>query len=126
MLLPASRYWKAEKGDEFEFKWKKALDAGDETAHKVHQARRHVKSYFMRALRLHESGYVSKRFLHEVCSFDGINILYDIVEPLEYALNQAYDRSKFSSLRKICGRAGTGKLIPPVPLSDTPDKKESA
>jgi hypothetical protein len=125
LALRLLRNWKAEKGDEFENKWKKALDAGDKAAHEVDRARRHVKSYFMRALRLHEAGYVSERFLQEACAVDGINILYDIVERLEYALNPAYDRSKFESLRKICGRAGTKELIAPVPSSAIPDKKES-
>lgn len=124
IALRLLRNWKAERGDEFEIKWKKALDAGDESAHEVDRARRHVKSYFMRALRLHEAGYVSKRFLREVCAVDGINILYDIVERLEYALNPAYDRSTFESLRKICGRAGTKDLIAPVPHSAVPSKEE--
>ena len=37
----------------------------------------YVKSYFMRALRLHEAGYVSLHLLQEACSVDGINILYE-------------------------------------------------
>ena len=109
------RSWKASTGSEFEIAWKKRLDGGDQEAHEVDRARRQVKFYFLRALRLYESGYVSKRFLQEVCAVDGINILYDIVEPLEFALNPAFDKSKFDTLQKLCGRAGTGRLIPPVP-----------
>jgi hypothetical protein len=109
------RNWKANNGNEFEIAWKKKLDEDDEDAHKVDRARRHVKFYFLRALRLYESGYVSIEFLKGVCAVDGINILYDIVEPLEFALNPAFDRSKFNRLRQFCGRAGTGRLIPPVP-----------
>lgn len=110
------RLWKSENGDEFEVKWKKALDAGEVKAHEVDQARRQVKFYFFRALRLREAGYVSERFLQELAAVDGVNILYDIVEPLEYALNASYDRSGFEKLRHLCGRARTGRLIAPVPI----------
>jgi hypothetical protein len=113
------RNWKASAGSEFEIAWKKRLDGGDQEAYEVDRARRQVKFYFLRALRLYESGYVSERFLQEICAVDGINILYDIVEPLEFALNPAFDKSKFDSLYKLCGRAGTKRLIPPVP----PDPK---
>jgi hypothetical protein len=56
-----------------------------------------------------------RRFLKELAAVDGINILYDIVEPLDYALNPRLDASRFESLRKVVGRAGTGRLIAPVP-----------
>ncbi|MFP5468953.1 MAG: hypothetical protein ACLGGZ_04350 [Alphaproteobacteria bacterium] len=113
------RNWKNEKGHEFEVVWKKSLDSGNREAGEVDEARRHVKAYFMRAVRIYQAGYVSKRFVREVCSVDGINIFYDIVEPLEYALNPAYDTSKFLLIRKICGRAGTGRLMASVPLPRT-------
>ncbi len=109
------RNWKSEKGYEFEVVWKNSLDSRNREAGEVDEARRHVKAYFMRAVRIYQAGYVSKRFVREVCSVDGINILYDVVEPLEYALNPAFDGSKFELLRKICGRYGTGRLIAPVP-----------
>jgi len=113
--LRVLRSWKSEQGYEFELKWKKALDAGDQRAHDVDAARRQVKFYFMKILRLYESGYVSRRFLKELAAVDGINILYDIVEPLEYALNPRFDASRFELLRKLVGCAGTGRLIAPVP-----------
>ncbi len=113
--LRVLRSWKSEKGDEFEVKWKRALDAGEKQAHEVDQARRQVKFYFFQALRLYEAKYVSRRFLQELTAVDGINILYDIVEPLEYALNARYDSSRFEKLRNLCGRARTERLIAPVP-----------
>ena len=112
--LRVLRVWHSDMGNEFEIKWKKALDANEERAHEVDQARRYVKFYFMKVLRLHESGYVNKRFLKELTAVDGINILYEIVEPLEFALNARFDVSKFNRLKKLCGRAGTGRLIAPV------------
>lgn len=109
------RNWKAQAGDEFEEKWRKKIEANESMAHEVDQARRKVKGHFFNALRLHEAGYVGKQFLLEVASVDGLNILYDIVEPLEYALNPAYDSSRFERIMKICGRPRTGKLIRPIP-----------
>jgi len=113
--LRVLRAWRSDMGDEFEIKWKRALDSKDERAHEVGQARRHVKFYFMKALRLYEAGYVSQKFLTELAGVDGINILYDIVEPLEFALNARFDDSKFKLLKNLCGRAGTGRLIEPIP-----------
>lgn len=113
--LRVLRQWKSDNGDEFEVKWKKSLDANEDSAHEVDQARRKVKFYFFQALRLYEAGYVSKKFLKEVAAVDGVNILYDIVEPLEYALNPRFDSSRFEKLRKLCGRSRTGRLIAPVP-----------
>jgi len=94
-------------------------------AHEVDQARRHVKFYFLKALRLYDAGFVTQRFLKEVAAVDGVNILYDIVEPLEYAINPAYSKSKFDRLRKICGRAGTGRLIRPIPVTPRPSEHAS-
>ena len=115
--LRTLRNWKAEQGNEFEEKYRKALESGDPNAHEVDQARRHVKFYFLKALRLYEAGFVTKRFLKEVAAVDGVNILYGIVESLEYALNPAFDKSKFERFRQICGRAGTGRLIRPIPTT---------
>jgi hypothetical protein len=122
--LRTLRNWKADKGDEFERKWRQAIEANDSAAHEVDRARRTVKFYFYKALRLYQSGYVSKRFLKDVCAVDEINILYDIVEPLEYALNPRYDKNNFDSLRKICGRHGIGGLIRPVPVPSIQEDKE--
>lgn len=118
------RNWEAKHGTKFEEEYRKGLEKGDPNAHEVDQARRHVKFYFLKALRLYEARLVKQRFLKEVAAVDGINILYDIVEPLEYALNPAYNKSKFDQLRKICGRAGTRRLIRPIP--DSPKPPESA
>jgi hypothetical protein len=109
------RKWKAENGTEFAEEWRKALEAGSDEALEVDKARRHVAHYFYKALRLYESGYVRLDFLKEVGRVDGINIFYDIVEELEYALNPAYDKSTFEKLNALLGRSGTGKLIRPLP-----------
>lgn len=109
------RNWESKHGHEFEEKWRKALEAADNEALEVDQARRYVKSYFLKALRLYESRYVTKRFLKQVASVDGINIMYDIVEPLEYSLNPVYEKERFDKLRNLCSRSGTKRLIRPIP-----------
>ncbi len=114
LSLRRLRKWEFEKGDEFAAKWKIAFDAGDKDAHNVELASKHVRAYFLLPLRLYEASYVSKKFVKEVCLVAGRNILYDIVEALENAFNPAYDRSKIEKIRKICGRAKTKRLFPPV------------
>ena len=116
------RNWKAENGDEFEEKWRKALDNSESQAHEVDKSRRLVKFYFLKALRLYTSGFVSKKFLKQVISVDGINILFEIVEPLEYALNPAYNKSNFKKLKTLCKSKGTGRLIRPVPVVNTENR----
>jgi hypothetical protein len=123
--LRTLRNWKAEKGDEFERIWRQDIESGDLEAQKVDRARRTVKFYFYKVLRMYKSRYVTTRLLKDICAVDGINILYDIVEPLEYALNPGYDKSYFDILRKICGRYGTGKLVRPVPIPYTKEDCES-
>lgn len=113
--LRVLRMWRADNGEEFAKKWKSGLDAHDSSSSDADIARRHVKFYFFRALRTYEAGFISKKFLKEIGNVDGINILFDIVEPLEAQLNAKYDKASFDKLRRICGRARTGELLPPVP-----------
>jgi hypothetical protein len=123
--LRVLRNWKSEKEGGFEEKWRKALESAESEALRVDQARRYVKNYFLKALRLYESGYVTETFLKQVTAVDGINIIYDIVEPLEYALNPAYDKDRFEKLRQLCGRSRTGRLIRPIPCEAADKKIES-
>lgn len=116
------RIWESKQGDKFEEKWRKALESADDKALEVDQARRYVKSYFLKALRLYESSYVTEAFLKQIASVDGINIMYDIVEPLERALNPAYDKERFEKLRKLCGRSRTTRLLRPIPYKASDNK----
>jgi hypothetical protein len=113
--LRVLRNWRSKQGDGFAEKWRKALDHASPEAQEVDEARRRVSSYFIMALHLYESRYVKKRFLEAICDVDGVNILYDIVESLEYTMNQGYNREGFKKLRMLCGRAGTEQLHRPIP-----------
>jgi len=52
--------WKDLNGESFDTTWKAKLVTGDEQANEVDRARRHVKFYFLSAIRLHELGYISE------------------------------------------------------------------
>lgn len=57
----------------------------------INEARRFVKSYFFSALELYEGGFVNDYFMRTICQYRGIEVLFDIVEPLEYSLSDFLD-----------------------------------
>lgn len=119
--LRTLRMWEAEHGAGFVEKFRERIKKGDPKADAVDEARRHVKGYFIdSALGSYELGSVTLPFLQKVTAFAGINILYDIVEPLEQAINPNYDKSKFERLRQLCGRFGSGELLTPIPVVHRP------
>lgn len=71
----------------------------------VEEARRLVKYYFFKALRLKKLGFFSKKLMKEVGSVAGINILYDIVKKYE---TDPKAKSTIEEIRKICGRYDEG------------------
>lgn len=113
--LRVLRRWKSVYGEEFEFKWRQLLDQSETSAQEADRARRYVKGYFLKADRLRDSGLIGDVALVNVASVDGINILFDVVEPMEFALNQSYDRAAFDRLRQKVGRYGSGQLLPAIP-----------
>jgi hypothetical protein len=111
------RNWEDSHGTKFAEKWKKAFDSKEPEALQIDLDRRHVSHYFQRALHLYHSGYVSKRFVEAVLLFGGRDILYEIVEPLEYALSAEYNRKDFQELREICPPSPPiGRLKRPAPI----------
>ena len=74
--------WKKDEGSDFAGKWKAALDRGDETAKQVDWARRRVKQYFSKPLRLYENGHVGLAFIKTAAGMDGLNVLIEVVKPL--------------------------------------------
>ena len=114
--LRTVRSLEARRGEGFAKQWLEELrGAVPGSAHDVDKGRRQVRAYFFRALRLYEAGYVDEDFVKNVGSADGINVLFDVVEDLERALNPDYDKAGFDKLRELCGRPRTGRLIEPVP-----------
>ncbi len=71
----------------------------------VEEARRRIKYYFFKALRLKKLGFFSKKLMKEIGSVAGINILYDIVEKYE---TDPKAKSTIEEIRKICDRYDEG------------------
>jgi len=100
--------WRSKHKSAWKADFKAALAADDADALAVNNARRLLKYYFLKALRLHDAGYVTKWFLRQVCNVDGINILYDTVEPLDLIANPNERQSQLHRLQQICPRYGQG------------------
>ena len=96
---------------EFEKQWKLCFDKGDEEAIQVDEARRYVTMYFWRVFRLFRAKYVSEEFVRNACHNDGIEVLFQVIEPLARELDSQYDRTLFEELRRICRGQYSGKLI---------------
>lgn len=65
-------------------------------------ARRQLESYYYMAMRMYESGAISKKALKVIVDNAGFRLLFDVVEPLEYALNPEYDGHHFYMLMSVC------------------------
>lgn len=111
------------RGQNLTRKYSNALKEPDEDVLEVDEFRRLIKGYFLKALRLYEGRYVKEKFLKSIANVYGINILYDIVEPLEFGLNPDFDNSEFKRLREICPPNETTDRIRPIP---TKPKKHSS
>jgi hypothetical protein len=104
--------WKKDKGDDFAGEWRAALDKGDATAKLMDGARRRVKQYFLKPLRLYENGHVGLPFLKTAAGMDGLNVLIDVVKPLEAALNPSAEAPmRIDQLGRLCGESHTGSVM---------------
>jgi hypothetical protein len=112
--LKTLRHWADTRWPNFGEVFKVALADKKPEAYKVEAARRHVKGFFTNVLRLREMGYVSPEFL-KVAEVDGLDILLDIVRPLELARNPAADVSAINRLEEAIGRRNSGVLMVPPP-----------
>jgi len=103
-----------ERPSDFAPHWSAALARGDIVAREVDAARRRVSHYFQRVHRIYKRGFATKKWLRAAAEVDGLNVLFDVVRPLELALNPKADVAAFDDLRRLCGRPGTGHLMTPV------------
>lgn len=84
----------------------------------VDLARREVTGYFFWLARLYEGGLVTPSLLRTAGYIAGINLFYDVCQPLERALNPGdYPERLFDLLEKIVGRYGSerqawGRIAP--------------
>jgi hypothetical protein len=113
------RNWKHEKGEDFARIWYESLKREDREALKIDLARRKVSLYFHRALLLTDSGYADENFLKAVLSLGGVDILYEIVEPMAYEMDPDDDAEKvfFERLRRVRPPvSAVGRLKEPLPV----------
>jgi len=109
------RSWKELHGTDFAQKWKEKFIERDNDAIVVDAARRRVKNFFQAIGEIYEDGLISKSMAMRLLEFQGIDILYEIVEPLEEALNRDYNRSKFDLLRSLRRSSGREKPVGQIP-----------
>jgi hypothetical protein len=73
----------------------------------VDLARREVTGTFFWLARLYEGGLIMPSLIRTAGYIAGINLFYDVCEPLERALNPAdYPERRFRLLEKVVGRYG--------------------
>lgn len=109
--------WKAKNGDDFAAAWLKHLQASDDKARQVDQARRLVKAYFEKAARIFSAELIRPKILQKIAYVAAINIYYDIIDPLERELNPGKNAETIELLMKHCGRHNEGELIRTVSLA---------
>jgi hypothetical protein len=89
----------------------------------VDQARRAISHFFLTALELHDYGRgLDRRLLGILCARDGFDLLYDVVEWYEQALNPKYKRERSTRLLGLSGRDNVAELMDRRPPSADPDK----
>jgi hypothetical protein len=117
------RAWREKYEANFAEEWGRRFYAREDEAMIVDSARRRVKFFFVAVSDLYAYGLLSRRFALNLLDFQGIDLLYEIVEPLEKVLNPDYNRAKFDTLRKLKGSSGRGSPLGQVTLITNSDPK---
>src|SRR6266540_3264778 len=94
------RSWQDKYSSKFAETWGKKLKQNDKEALIVDASRRRVSHFFSSIADLHDTGLVPERTKKLLTDFDGLDLLYSVVEPLERELNPGYDSTCFETLRK--------------------------
>jgi hypothetical protein len=98
------RAWHDKYGSQFAETWRQKLKddkEDDKEAQIVDRARRRVTSFFHNIIDLHDAGLVPEHVEKLLLDFDGFDLLYGVVEPLEKANNTDYDKARFDKLRDL-------------------------
>src|SRR5262249_43027297 len=86
------RAWHDKYAPRFTETWREKLKQNDGEALIVDRSRRRVTSFFSGIIDLHDAGFIPKRIEKLLTDFDGFDLLYSVVEPLERELNPDYDK----------------------------------
>jgi hypothetical protein len=109
--LRALRDWYDTHGSKFAKAWREKFEKGDNDALIVDKARRRVSNFFSTIIDLHDARLVPERIERLIIDLDGIELLYNVVEPLERELNPNYHKEHFDKLRKLRPSKGLGEHI---------------
>ncbi len=64
-------------------------------------ARRRLKNFFSSALELYRSRSISLKTMRNICDNDSFRLLFTVVEPMEYIINEKYNYDVFFELMNI-------------------------
>jgi hypothetical protein len=113
------RKWKEQNGDQFASIWLTRLHSDDiearKEAHKVDKARRYVAGYFEKAARIFSVSLIRQQAFRAIAYAAGINIYYDVIDPLTFELNPERSPQTIEILLSQCGRYTEGEQVRPVP-----------
>jgi hypothetical protein len=78
-------------------------------------SRRKVKGYFHKAARLYFAGVIRLPTLRELVSVAGLNVYYDVIDPMERALNSSRNPRTVEFLKREVGRYAETERIEAIP-----------
>jgi hypothetical protein len=81
--------------------WHEERQQGDKEALVVNASRRRVSHFFSTIADLHNANLVPEQLKKLLIDFDGLDVFYSVVEPLERELNPGYNKTPFDTLRKL-------------------------
>jgi len=81
------RAWAKKHGSNFAAVWLQEFKDGKPEAVEVDRARRQLKGFFVKAAQLHSGGLIGDKALRALAYVHGLNLYYDVVVPLDRALN---------------------------------------
>jgi hypothetical protein len=124
------RSWKElPHGEDFASKWARLYRQNDETALAVDKSRRRVSHFFDAIAVLSDKHLLSEDVAKLLTRFQGIDLFFDVVEPLEKALNSDYDKSSFDilyALNPVSGRGQPRRFRPAIEPRSSDTKNEGS
>lgn len=102
--LRTLRAWAEKHGNNFATIWLQEFKARNHEALEVDRARRQLKGYFVKAARLRSGGLIEDNAFRAVAYVHGLNLYYDVVVPLDLALNPTVLRDTEQLLQNTLGR----------------------
>ena len=107
--------WKEQHDNAFASKWVQLFLSNDSEAEHVDRARRKVKGYFEKALHVFSAGVVRPNVFRQIISVAALNVYYDILDPLELALNPDRSSATKDLLWQCCGRYREAERVVRIP-----------